>query len=100
MTKHTVFCELSPAKLPRHLESLHKSETGVLQLACANGEERQKLLTKLLISGAPSTSVLKSSKRQLAVVYKVEDINKKEPGNYVLCQYCLDCFPAQNSENT
>ena len=51
------------------LESQHKSEAGVLQLSHSSGEECQKLLTKL-----QNTTLQKSSKAQLAVVYEVEDI--------------------------
>ena len=64
-----MFCERSQANLPRQLESQHKSEAGVQQLSRFSGEERQKLLTKL-----QNTTLQKSSKGQLAVVYEVEDI--------------------------
>ena len=90
---YCVFCEKPQSRLPRHLETCHQNEKGMIKYLNANGKQRKAELSKLRNAGdyQHNVAVVKAGKGELVAKRRKRD-QCSSPSKYVHCPDCLGYF--------
>ena len=87
------YCSEPQAKLPRHLDSVHRLEPDVVLLRCKSGKSRKQQLCKLRNLGnhLHNSDVLRKGEGTLIVAYRPSNADEN-PNLYGPCPHCYGYY--------